>query len=260
MEGFVYSFPSVVIIVINQAAVIPSWAVIFVNFLVRGRVAPREERCTWRTQREHAPASCEKSLGHYMPFSKRNVRRRLQTCLFPKTHPADLPKILFNLGSQRPIPQVFTPGLPHSWVSLVPQMLKNPPAMQETRVQSLSGEDPLEKGMATHSSILAWEIVAWWATVQAVAESDTTEQLKTHCTLPKSLIPPENFLFTVNSMTLLPWLYWAHTCSPPFSVGRRESWVLGKSANLELPWDGGPQKLGCVLYNFVCLLCFCIIF
>ena len=37
-------------------------------------------------------------------------------------------------------------------------MVKNLPAMQETRVQSLSGEDPLEKGMATHSSTLAWRI------------------------------------------------------------------------------------------------------
>ena len=37
-------------------------------------------------------------------------------------------------------------------------MVKNLPAMQETRVQSLGREDPLEKGMATHSSILAWEI------------------------------------------------------------------------------------------------------
>ena len=36
--------------------------------------------------------------------------------------------------------------------------VKNPPAMQETRVQSLDQEDPLEKGMATHSSILAWRI------------------------------------------------------------------------------------------------------
>ena len=39
--------------------------------------------------------------------------------------------------------------------------LKNPPAMQETQVQSLGQEDPLEKGMATYSSILAWEIT--WA-------------------------------------------------------------------------------------------------
>ena len=37
-------------------------------------------------------------------------------------------------------------------------MVKNPPAMQETQARSLSQEDPLEKGMATHSSILAWRI------------------------------------------------------------------------------------------------------
>ena len=37
-------------------------------------------------------------------------------------------------------------------------MVKNLPAMQETQVQSLGSEDPLEKGMATHSSILAWRI------------------------------------------------------------------------------------------------------
>ena len=43
-------------------------------------------------------------------------------------------------------------------VSLVAQMVKNLPAMQETRVQSLVCEDPLEKKMATHSSILAWRI------------------------------------------------------------------------------------------------------
>ena len=43
-------------------------------------------------------------------------------------------------------------------VSLVVQMVKNLPAMQETRVQSLGWEDPLEKEMATHSSILAWRI------------------------------------------------------------------------------------------------------
>ena len=37
-------------------------------------------------------------------------------------------------------------------------MVENPPAMQETQVQSLGGEDPLEKGMATHSILLAWGI------------------------------------------------------------------------------------------------------
>ena len=41
---------------------------------------------------------------------------------------------------------------------MVAQVVKNLPAMQETQVQSLGQEDPLEKGMVTHSSILAWEI------------------------------------------------------------------------------------------------------
>ena len=48
--------------------------------------------------------------------------------------------------------------LQYSWASLVAQLVKNPPAMQETWVLSLGQEDPLEKGMATHSSILAWRI------------------------------------------------------------------------------------------------------
>ena len=61
--------------------------------------------------------------------------------------------------------------------SLGAQMVKNPPAMQETWVRSLGWEDPLEEGMATHSSILAWRIPrdrgAWWATVYGVAKSLT---------------------------------------------------------------------------------------
>ena len=45
-----------------------------------------------------------------------------------------------------------------SRASLVAQMVKNPPVMQETWIQSLGQEDPQEKEMATHSSILAWRI------------------------------------------------------------------------------------------------------
>ena len=48
--------------------------------------------------------------------------------------------------------------LQYSWASLVAQLVKNPPTMQETWVRSLSWEDPLEKGKATHSSILSWRI------------------------------------------------------------------------------------------------------
>ena len=53
---------------------------------------------------------------------------------------------------------------------LVAQLVKNPPAMQETWVQSLGGEDTLEKGKATHSSILTWRI-PWIVVVCGVAKS-----------------------------------------------------------------------------------------
>ena len=53
------------------------------------------------------------------------------------------------------------------------QLVKNLPAMWEAWVQSLGWEDSLEKGKATHSSILTWRIP--WTVVQGVAESDMTE-------------------------------------------------------------------------------------
>ena len=65
------------------------------------------------------------------------------------------------------------------WASLVPQTVKNLDLAkdQETRVWSLCQEDPPEKEMVTHSSVLAWEIPkdtgAWWATVHGVTESQT---------------------------------------------------------------------------------------
>ena len=61
-----------------------------------------------------------------------------------------------------------------SWASLVPQLVKNPSAMWETWVRSLGGEDPLEKGKATHSSILAWR-TPW--TVYSWGLKDTAERL-----------------------------------------------------------------------------------
>ena len=48
--------------------------------------------------------------------------------------------------------------LQYSWASLLAQLVKSPPAMWETWVPSLGWEDPLEKGKATHSSILSWRI------------------------------------------------------------------------------------------------------
>ena len=64
-----------------------------------------------------------------------------------------------------------------SGASLIGQLVKNLPAMQDSLVRFLGWEDPLEKGKATHSSILAWRIPmdggAWWATVPGVAKSQT---------------------------------------------------------------------------------------
>ena len=61
--------------------------------------------------------------------------------------------------------------MPSVWASLVAQSVKNLPAIQETCVRFLGWEDPLEKEMVTHSSILAWRILdrgAWQATVHGV--------------------------------------------------------------------------------------------
>ena len=74
-------------------------------------------------------------------------------------------------GSERSSGEGIGYPLQNSWASLVTQLVKNLPEIWETCVRSLGGEDPLEKGTATHSNILAWRI-PW------VVESmrwDTTE-------------------------------------------------------------------------------------
>ena len=73
----------------------------------------------------------------------------------------------------------------HEWASLVAQTVKCLPVMQETWVQSLGREDPLEKETATHSSILgqrrnSMDRGASRATVHAVEKSDMIERLNTH--------------------------------------------------------------------------------
>ena len=61
--------------------------------------------------------------------------------------------------------------LQYSWASPVAQLVKNPSAMRETWIQSLAWDDPLEKGKATHFSILAWRI-PW--TVQSMGLQSLT--------------------------------------------------------------------------------------
>ena len=61
-----------------------------------------------------------------------------------------------------------------AWAFLVAQLVRNPPAMQETPVQFLGWEDPLEEGMATLSSILAWRI-PW---TEELGELQSNEELE----------------------------------------------------------------------------------
>ena len=80
-------------------------------------------------------------------------------------------------GFGRPPGEGIGYPLQYTWASLVAQMVKNPPAVREIWVRSLGWKDPLEDGMATHSTILAWRILkdrrAWQALVHGVAKSQT---------------------------------------------------------------------------------------
>ena len=108
---------------------------------------------------------CEAALGHQQPC--------VCACTLGK---ANL-KLLFALHCR------------NHWASLVAQLVKNLPAVQETRVQSLNWEDPLEKEMATHSSILAWKIS--WTEEPGGVQSMGTERVgrywATNTYLQKSL-------------------------------------------------------------------------
>ena len=102
---------------------------------------------------------------------------------------------------------------------IVAQLVKNPPAMQETWVRSLGWEDPLEKGKATYCSILAWRIP--WTVESVVSQRDATEWL---------------------SLSLSVFLKCLHTHPPP-----------GPAANPRWPL---PTPSGCRL-SLCGLLCLC---
>ena len=80
-----------------------------------------------------------------------------------------------------------------SWASLVVQLVKNPPAMRETWVCSLGWEGPLEKGKATHSSILAWRILWTVQTVGLPRVGHETERLSL-LTFPMYMVPCQTYV------------------------------------------------------------------
>ena len=108
----------------------------------------------------------------------------------------------------------------YSWASLVAQLVKNPPAMWETWVRSVGWEDPLEKGKATHSSVLAWRIPWTVYIVHGVAESQT------------QLTFTFMYIFTVAQMVK----------NPP---AMRETWV--RSVGWENPMEKGMATRSSIL-------------
>ena len=127
--------------------------------------------------------------------------------------------------------------------SLVAQIVKNLPAMQETWVRSLGQEDPLEKGMATQSSILAWRIPWTEDSPWGCKVSDMTEWL----TLTFQNRSRINFFFTI--LTLVGWHHrlrmfeqapgdgegqWSLVCCSPW--GHKESDTTGWLNNKSWLW------------------------
>ena len=100
------------------------------------------------------------------------------------------------------------------WASLVTQLVENPPALQETWIRSLGWEDPLEEGLATHSSLLAWR-TPWTEEPGGLRpmgsqEWDTTERLRT------AQLYVCRYCSVVRSRLALLWSHEAHW--PPLSM------------------------------------------
>ena len=107
----------------------------------------------------------------YVGYKKRKYS---YTYIFTYTHAYPYRSVHMHLHMYE-----FICMVTYIWVSLMAQMVKNLPAIQETRVQAPGGEDPLEKGMATHSSILAWRIPWTEGPVQSMGSQSQTQRTDT---------------------------------------------------------------------------------
>ena len=122
--------------------------------------------------------------------------------------------------------------VPYSWASLVAQMVKNPPAMQETWVPSLGWEDSLEEGMATHSSIPTWRIPkdrdAWLRSMgsQRVRHDWGTKQSAAHVTNyhRHSCLKQYKFILPVSTGQKSGYVTYCHTWATCFEEPKRLWW------------------------------------
>ena len=116
-------------------------------YLLENIMSSREEKVCWIVHDKI-------SLVYWAPKTEKVVRDssvgKESAC--NARDPSSIP------GSGRSPGEGIGYPLQYSWASLVAQLIKNPPALWETWLPSLDWEDPMEKGKATHSSILAWRI------------------------------------------------------------------------------------------------------
>ena len=137
----------------------------------------------WPNSWSPVPKPCKRDLNscfHLISSYSVCMNRDVGVDLVPWTENPDrlqsgVPGVGQDLATKPPPPPPLM-----AQTSLVAQTVKNLPTMQETQVRSLGQEGPLEKGMATHSSIPAWRIPdrgAWWATVHGMAKSQTRLRL-----------------------------------------------------------------------------------
>ena len=152
---------------------------------------------------------CQKSLGHlcvglFLGFLSWSA----DLCVCPSSSTAVLitiaslvsqlgkspPAIEGDLGSVPELGRSTGEGigypLQYSWASLVAQTVKNPPAMRETWARSLGWEDPLEEGLMTYSSILAWRIPVDRGAWGAPAHGHSTHKCTQECQSRVDWVPP----------------------------------------------------------------------
>ena len=124
-------------------------------------------------------------------------------------------------------------------------MVKNLPAMQETQVPSLGREDPLEKGMATHSGILAWRM-PWTEEPMGSQRVDMTEWPT--LSLSHRCVCAEYVSCSVMPDSLQP--FWTVACQAPLSMGfSRQEYCMGCHSFLQeiFPSQGSNLQLLCLL-------------
>ena len=152
---------------------------------LESRIPQKKQWCKQKGCLQLTPVlSASSSQEHQCLMPQRTSCHLIQSSPAPSVpwHTAIFPNKLYTKIHKSPTSTL---------TSLMAQMVKNLPAMWKTWVQSLGWEDLLEKGMATHSSILAWRI-PWteeplWATVYGVAKSRTRQQLSTMISATKHL-------------------------------------------------------------------------